>query len=491
MNRSVRHFLLVIYLITFTWMVPGGIMQALAQEVSGEDSIRAVELMVKDTIDLEFHGPSSDITFYMNGMVFLSNSKYHQKMIPDHITFGVVKSYFVPLDYIAFESSTPLFSNDNFPYSPAGMSFSRDYHNVYFTKSEESHGRPKVEKIYEMAIVDGEASSQNPLSFTSDQSRYLHPAISTDESYMIFSSDRSPSSGGLDLFISKKTSDGWSAPENMGQSVNTSSHEWYPYLDHNNNLYFSSAGHMGYGGYDVFVCYFNGSSWDQPRNLTNFINSELDEIGFSTHPNKQFAVLSQVHEGESKGEVFQITLSEKALLVPGENNSHSKDISVLLRDLIESGYTAGNFSSSEVQEGRNRQLSSTPLIGYEEEVKTEPDPVVQDVSSMMAEAETKAEPAEEIESRSEPDPNRLLFRVQILSSTRANTSPEVTVEGKSYNTFEYYYKGAYRITVGAFEELDNANAFRLKCKNSGFNQAWVAAFRGEERETDPSVFKKK
>jgi hypothetical protein len=44
--------------------------------------------------------------------------------------------------------------------------------------------------------------------------------------------------------------------------------------------------------------------------------------------------------------------------------------------------------------------------------------------------------------------------------------------------------------VGEFLDLDEANAFRTKCKNSGFNQSWVAAFRGNKRETDPSVFKK-
>jgi hypothetical protein len=73
---------------------------------------------------------------------------------------------------------------------------------------------------------------------------------------------------------------------------------------------------------------------------------------------------------------------------------------------------------------------------------------------------------------------------------KANSRPEVSIEGKPHSTFEYYYKGAYRITVGDFVDLNEANAFRTKCKNSGFTQAWVAAFRGNKRETDPSVFRK-
>jgi len=481
MKRILIPSFLIIYLFA---------LNGLAQEFPVEDSIPVVELMVKDTIDLEFQGPSSDVAFYMNGMVYLSNSKYHQKMIPEHITFGVIKAYFVPLDYIALENSIPLFLNDNFPYPPAGMSFTRDYQKVYFTQVEDHQGRRSMEKIYEVDIMEGKASKHEQLSFTTDPSRYLHPAISVDKSFMIFASDRTPSSGGLDLYITRKTSNGWSKPENMGHSINSSSHEWYPYLDHNNNLYFSSAGHMGYGGYDVYVCSYNGTSWDSPRNLTNYINTTQDELGFSIHPNKHMAVLTQLSDGELTGEVFRISLSEKALLIA--DNSYENDISVLLSDLIESGYTEGDLpSSSEMLAEKDRQTISTPLIVEEEEVEagavveevTKPEPAHVDVTSLMEEVEQEAEP--------EPDPNSLLFRVQILSSTKANTKPKVTVEGKTYTTFEYYYKGAYRITVGEFEELSDANAFRLKCKSSGFDQAWVAAFRGKERETDPSVFRKK
>jgi len=458
-------------------------LKATAQEAPVHDSIPVVQLMIKDTLELEFHGPSSDVTFYMNGMVFLSNSKYHQKMIPDHITFGVVKAYYVPLDYIALESSIPLFSNDNFPYSPAGMSFTRNYHRIYFTKLVDHHGRRNVEKIYEMEIVDGKASGHEQLSFTTEASRYLHPAIAMDESFMIFSSDRTPSSGGLDLFITRKTDSGWSEPENMGKSINSSSHEWYPFIDHNNNLYFSSAGHRGYGGYDILVCYYNGSSWDPPRNLTNFINSELDELGFSTHPNRQMAILSQMNDGESTAEVFKFSLSEKALLV--SDNPDNSDISILLSDMVKSGYTEGDLpSSSEMLAGKDPHITSTPLIfEVENETEIEPAPAVT-AAAVQPEAEQPETPPE-------PDPNRLLFRVQILSNTKANTTPRVTIEGKSYTTFEYHYKGAYRITVGEFEELSDASAFRVKCRNSGFDQAWVAAFRGKVRETDPSVFRKK
>ena len=222
MKRTMSHIALVSILFISNGLFPIFAHAIASSKLMQQDSTRVENLLVKDTVDLKIHGPSNDVNFYMNGMVFLSNTKYHQKMIPDHITFGVVKAFFVPLEYVALESSRPLFKNDDFPYSPGGMSFTRDYQTVYFTKSVELSGRINVEKIFEMSIINGEGSNHNQMSFTGDPSRYLHPAISLDDSYMIFSSDRTPSSGGLDLFITRKTPSGWSTPENLGDNINTS-----------------------------------------------------------------------------------------------------------------------------------------------------------------------------------------------------------------------------------------------------------------------------
>ncbi|MCK5137501.1 MAG: PD40 domain-containing protein [Bacteroidales bacterium] len=498
-----------------------------APKMADEDSVRVKELLVMDTVDLKIHGPGNDVTFYMNGMVFLSNTKYHQNMIPDHITFGVIKAYFVPLEYIALESSRPLFINDDFPYSPAGMSFTRDYRTVYFTKKVGLSGRRNVEKIFEMSIINGEGSRHNQLSFTGDPSRYMHPAVSLDDSYMIFSSDRTPSNGGLDLFISSKTEAGWSTPVNMGSSINTSGHEWYPYLDHNNNLYFSSSGHMGIGGYDVYVCFFNGSSWGEPQNLTDYINTSNDELGFSIHPNKKMAVFSTSLEPESTpGEIYKMSLDNKAFLLSGIEDTRNQDISLLLRDLVETGFTSAVFAAgTETLEDIGFDMSAMPLLAetdvtgtagpeaaeqqQEQEPEPEPATVVPVVVPLVQESEPEpelqvAEPepvltvaatepeVEEPESEPElePDPDQVVFRVQILSASKANSNQSVTIAGTRYSTYEYYYKGAYRITVGEFTSVQEALSFRTKCKNAGYSQGFVAAFRNNERETDPSVFKR-
>ena len=499
----------LIYLIPLVCML---LLQAVPASAQN-DSIRVSELLVVDTIALEINGPSNDVCFYLNGMVFLSNTKFHQNMIPDHITFGQVTSYFVPMEYIALESSRPLFSNDPFPYSPAGTAFTRNYQTVYFTKEVEIPGNRTREKIFEANIINGEVTTFNQLPFTAGPTRFMHPAISANGDFMIMASDLTPTKGGLDLFISRKGKSGWMTPVSLGSEINTSGHEFYPFLDQHNNLFFSSSGHMGYGGYDVYICPFNGDGWDKPQNLTDYVNTDKDEIGFSIHPSRKLAVYSSNSEEEDQGkEIHQIGLNNSAFIVAGIDPKN-QDMSLLLEDMITSGYTSATYgaaSEEEVEAGFS--LTSLPLLSEAEpEPEPEPEPrrkrkeepepevltpvVAPVVIPIIEEEKPEPKPIPVVaEPESEPvpavDPNQVVFRVQILSNSKANSQPTVTISGSTHPTWEYSYKGAYRVTVGEFLILQDALSFRTKCKSSGYNQAFVAAFRGDERETDPSVFKR-
>ncbi len=525
---KLRFLLVLVMALSFTDALVSLQAQAL------DDSIRVEELLVMDTVDLEILGPSNDVAFYMNGLVFLSNSKYHQNMLPDHITFGQVTSYFVPLEYISIESSKPLFSNDPFPYSPSGTCYSRNFQTVYFTKVMEISGKRKPEKIFEMSIINGEASNYNQLPFTAGPTRFMHPAVSVDGEFIIFASDLFPSNGGLDLFIVRKTAGGWSTPLNMGSDINTGGHEWYPFLDQHNNLYFSSSGHMGYGGYDVYTCFFNGTGWDGPLNLGRLVNTGKDEIGFSLHPNRKMAVFSTNSEEEGeREEVLLIRLNNSAFMLAGIDTKN-QDLSLLLQDMLRNGYTSAVYgAASELEVDAGSILTSLPLILEDEPepepepepeaetttvipvlvpviqepepepepiIVTEPEPII--VTEPEPEPETttvapvlvpviqEPEPEPEPEPIPEPEPDQLVFRVQIVSTSKPNSNPSVTISGSTYKTWEYYYKGAYRVTAGEFATVQEALSFRTKCKSSGYEQAFVAAFRGNERETDPSVFKR-
>ena len=390
---------------------------------SEPDIIQPGEWLLFDTLDLQLTGPCYDVAFYQDGIIFLKP--------------GEETTYLIQIDQPDPVNSRPLFTNKEFSCSPAAFSFPGNYNRGYYSRKIVQDEKHYVEKIYEMSIDNGEVSDIRQISFDSDSSRHLHPAVSSDNSLMVFSSDRLPTSGGLDLFVTQKTTTGWSEPLNLGESINSSGHEWFPFLDRLNNLWFSSTGHSGYGGYDIFICPYNGKEWGLPQNLGRSINSPQNELGISVHPLKQVALFSRVMRSGSGGMAIMVTLNEDA--------SPRDDISLFMQRMA--------------------------------------DPAVQSVSSIQPEPEIKSEP--EIK----PDTNRVVFRVQIISSLYESSFPTVLIAGKSYSTFEYYYMGSYRITVGEFDTAQDANAFRLQCKGSGFTQAFVAAFRGNKRELDPSVFK--
>jgi len=413
-------------------------------QYSGSGTFQAAEDLLIDTLDLRLSGPCYDVAFFQDGIIFL-------RPVDETI-------FLTEINRPGIETSRPLFTNKEFSCSPAAFSFPENKNRGYYSKKIVLVDQPSVEKIYEMSIDQGEVSDIKEISFAADSFRYLHPAVSSDGSMMVFSSDRLPTSGGLDLFVSRHSSSGWSDPLHLGKFINTSGHEWYPFLDAQNNLWFSSSGHEGYGGYDIYVCPYNGKDWEHPRNLGASLNGPSDELGFSIHPAYQVAVFSRTVNPGSEGLALRVSL---------EANAVSKEISAHLQELAD----PPTHAESGIQVPTKKKT--------ETEIKKETKPL--------------PEPGIAAEEAPEPippsDPNKVIFRVQIISSLNPRSFPTVLIEGKSYPTYEYLYKGSYRVTVGAFDSLNDANAFRIKCLNSGFTQAFVAAFRGGQRETDPSVFK--
>lgn len=106
------------------------------------------------------------------------------------------------------------------------------------------------------------------------------PSLSPDKKDLYFSSNRPEGYGGKDIWVSRRlSSGGWSAPENLGPTVNSSGDEGCPYMHADNQtLYFNSNGHQGYGMTDLFLSKkINDSTWATPVNLGYPINTIDDE----------------------------------------------------------------------------------------------------------------------------------------------------------------------------------------------------------------------
>lgn len=155
------------------------------------------------------------------------------------------------------------------------------------------------------------------------------PTISADGTTLYFASNRPGGKGGIDIYMTKKMVNGeWGVPENMGDSINTQYDEKSPFIHSDSQtLYFSSNGHPGIGGYDIFYSRGDGKGgWKSPVNIGKPINTEADDLGFfvSTDGETGFFCSNAALSGHVGGyDVYQFELykearPEKVVIVTGQ-----------------------------------------------------------------------------------------------------------------------------------------------------------------------------
>ena len=126
------------------------------------------------------------------------------------------------------------------------------------------------------------------------------PTISEGELIIYFSANRKGGMGGNDIWVAYRDSksDGFRRPMNLGEVVNTPGDEMFPFLRNDTTLYFSSNGHGGMGGLDIFVSTIDtAGEWGPPQNLKYPMNSSHDDFGIAFQPEEEFGYLSSNRKG--------------------------------------------------------------------------------------------------------------------------------------------------------------------------------------------------
>lgn len=188
------------------------------------------------------------------------------------------------IDSISF-ADPRLFSdklNSAFHNGPATTS--ADGNILIFTRVEKKKsGADGVSRpqLYSSTKKNNKWASPAALLFNSDDYSCIHPALSADGNSLYFASDMPGGYGGTDIYVSKKEGETWSAPRNLGPFINTSRDESFPYLHKDGTLYFSSNGHAGLGGLDVFSAAKSDEKWDNVQSLLAPVNSSADDFGIA------------------------------------------------------------------------------------------------------------------------------------------------------------------------------------------------------------------
>lgn len=173
----------------------------------------------------------------------------------------------------------------NTKYHESTPVITKDGKTMYFTRSNNTSKIKKNEhiklKIYRATKIGDKWTNVEDLSINSDTFSNAHPVLSLDGEKLYFVSNMPSSFGQTDIFYVDILKNGnLGKPQNLGSKVNTEGRESFPYITNNNELYFSSDGHFGLGGYDVF--YINLFSKEkQLINVGKPINSSFDDYAFS------------------------------------------------------------------------------------------------------------------------------------------------------------------------------------------------------------------
>ena len=142
----------------------------------------------------------------------------------------------------------------NTNYDEGTCCFSPDGREMYLTQCVTSPSFPRYAQIVKSDRSDAAWGKATPITLTGDTlSSFAHPAISPDGQWLYFTSDMPGGKGGLDIWRVRITPAGFGGVENLGEPVNTAGDEEFPTFRTNGDLYFSSNGHPGLGGLDIFI----------------------------------------------------------------------------------------------------------------------------------------------------------------------------------------------------------------------------------------------
>ena len=236
-----------------------------------------------------------------------------------------------------FEKGIPMTAPFNKNNNEGGATLSADNKNMYFTICKNDGGDLLNCDIWYSYFSKGVwAEIKNAgIAINGKNTWESQPSLSSDGKTLYFASSREGGFGELDIWKSTKDAKGmWSTRENLGPEINTKGSEKSPFFHSDGKtLYFSSTGHQGYGGYDIYFSKLEDNNvWQIPKNIGFPINSEKDDLGFfvSTDGKSGYFASDKI-KGVGGWDIYSFPLykearPERVVFVSGELRNEKNEI---------------------------------------------------------------------------------------------------------------------------------------------------------------------
>ncbi|PKV52940.1 WD40 repeat protein [Aquimarina sp. MAR_2010_214] len=225
-------------------------------------------------------------------------------------------------DQITLEDPVKLKGKINTKFHESSTSFSKDGQTVYFSRNNYTNNKLGTSKkgvvllkLYKATLKDGTWTDIEELSFSSDEYSVSHPSLSADGTKLYFASDMPGSMGQSDLFVVDVLGDGkYGEPKNLGGNINTEGRETFPYISSSGRLYFSSDGHVGLGGLDIFVSVPNESGFSNAFNIGKPVNSSKDDFTFVLNEDTKIGYFASNRKGgKGNDDIYSFKQTEELI----------------------------------------------------------------------------------------------------------------------------------------------------------------------------------
>lgn len=277
------------------------------------------------------NSPSSDFApgFFTNGKFIFSSSRGNDKK--DQRLYSRTQQPYLNVYLAGISPDSSLTGGEaladkvNSRYHEGTMTYDARNNTMYLTRNNFLNGniaKAKDGKIYLGIFTAKYNTSEMTWSeierFQHNNKEYSvgHPSLNASGNRLYFASNMPGGYGGSDLYYCEKSGEGWGSPQNLGSSINTSGDEMFPYMANDTMLYFSSTGHLGLGGLDVF--YTNPHSNIQVLNAGYPLNSHFDDFSLICYTDEKYGYFSSNRpNGKGDDDIYEYKIDIDTLIVSG------------------------------------------------------------------------------------------------------------------------------------------------------------------------------
>lgn len=283
-----------------------------------------------DIIDLDINTENSEFgaTLKDNELIFLSSRdedlfiKYEEDD-EDIFMQAPFDAYVSLYSDSVMEEARKLHTTINTKFHEGPLTFYHDRQRVIFTRSnyharkkgESSDGKIKL-KLFTAELNSKEDwSNVRPFPYNNDEYSTAHPSLSADNQILFFTSDMPGGFGGSDIYYCRWIDNSWSEPTNVGLPINTPGDEVFPFVSEDGHLFFSSDGHGGFGGLDIFRATEKNGHFVNVENLGYPMNTSSDDFSFSIDADGREGFISSNRQGgKGSDDIYKYNVKFKSVV---------------------------------------------------------------------------------------------------------------------------------------------------------------------------------